>query len=347
MNKKSVNPPSRYRQIKKYLDGIGEPNYRYRQIVQAIFEQKIDSFQKITNIAKPLRESLEKRFGPSLSLKPIDKRQSFGVKKILFELKDKQKIEAVKMDYRSWQSVCVSSQIGCSLRCAFCATGKIGLKRNLTADEITDQVFYFLSTGSKIHSISFMGMGEPLLNPATFSAIRDLTDGDLFGFSQRKINVSTVGIIPGLEKLITKFPQVNVAFSLHSPFEEQRKQLMPISKQYPISDVFNLLDKHIEKNKRKIFLPYLMIDQVNDTSVHVKELADLIRERKDNYLYHVNLIAYHPISRSDKFQSPSDNKILWFKRELERAKVNVTIRHSPGQSIKAACGQLHAQYQYH
>ena len=347
MYQNEENETSRYEKIKQYLAEINEPKYRFGQIVEAIFKQNINDFNKMTNIAKPLREELEKRFGPILSLKPIDKQKSFGVKKILFELKDKEKIESVRMTYRDWQSLCVSSQVGCSLKCSFCATGKIGLKRNLTVDEINDQVFHFISTGSKIRTVSFMGMGEPFLNPAVFLAIKDLTDPNLFGFSQRRINVSTVGVVPGLEKLIDQFPQINIAFSLHSPFEEQRKELMPISKKYSIESVLAILDKHIEVNMRKVFLSYLMIDNVNDSSLHVKELILIIKQRKNNYLYHVNLIAYHPISKSDKFQSSTDDKILWFKRELERARVGVTLRHSPGQSIKAACGQLHAQYQYH
>ncbi len=341
------NETSRYEKIKLYLAEINEPKYRFSQIIDSIFKQNISDFNKMTNIAKPLREELGKRFGSILSLKPVDKQKSPGVKKVLFELKDKKKIETVRMAYRDWYSLCVSSQVGCSLKCSFCATGKIGLKRNLTVDEINDQVFHFLSTGSKIKTVSFMGMGEPLLNPAVFKAIDDLTNPDLFGFSQRRVNVSTVGIVPGLEKLIEQFPQINIAFSLHSPFEEQRKELMPISKKYSIESVLTVLDKHIETNMRKVFLPYLMIDGVNDSSIHLKELVSIIKQRKNNYLYHVNLIAYHSTSRSDKFQPSIERKVLWFKNELEKARVSVTLRHSPGQSIKAACGQLHAQYQYH
>jgi 23S rRNA (adenine-C8)-methyltransferase len=342
MNQNKTKPVSRYLQIKKYLADIGEPDFRYKQILQAIFEQNIVNFEKITNIAKPLRVELAKRFSPIPNLGITDKQKSPGAVKIIFKLADSHKIEAVKMTYRRWQSVCVSCQVGCLLGCHFCATGKIGFKRNLSADEITDQVLYFLLNGTDVHSVSFMGMGEPLLNPSVFTAIDDFTNPDLFNFSQRRINVSTVGVVPELEKLVSKFPQVNISFSLHSPFEEQRTALMPISKKYPIEAVLTVLDKHIEKNKRKVFLSYLMIDKVNDTSIHAEELINLIKERKNHYLYHVNLISYHQTSKSDQFQSSDEKRISWFKNELEKARISVSTRYSPGQEIGAACGQLRA-----
>jgi len=344
MNQDKTNQISRYQQIKNYLTDINEPDFRYRQILQAIFKQNITNFERITNIAKPLRTELIRRFSPIPNLKAVDRKKSPGAEKILFELTDKQKVESVKMTYRRWQSVCVSSQVGCPLGCVFCATGKIGFKRDLSPDEITDQVLYFQLNGTDVHSVSFMGMGEPLLNQNIFTAIADLTDPNLFNFSQRRVNVSTVGITPELEKLTEMFPQINISFSLHSPFEEQRAALMPISKKYPIADVFSVLDKYIEKNKRKVFLPYLMIDQINDTSIHAEELISLITERKNDYLYHVNLISYHPISKSDQFQSSDEKRIHWFRNELEKARISVSIRYSPGEEIGAACGQLRASY---
>ena len=344
MNQNRNNQTSRYQQIKEYLKSIDEPDFRYKQIVEAIFEKNIVDFEKISNIAKPLREELKKRFSPIPNLKIIDRKKSPGATKLLFKLSDNEKIESVKMKYKSWQSVCVSCQVGCPLNCHFCATGKIGFKRNLSADEITDQVLYFQLNNVDIKSVSFMGMGEPLLNPNVFTAISDLTDPELFNFSQRRINVSTVGIVPELEKLIEDFPQINISFSLHSPFQEQREQLMPISKKYPTEKVMEVLDKQIENNKRKVFLVYLMIKDINDSSLHVQELIDLIRSRKNNYLYHVNLVSYHPISKSDHFQPSEQKRIFWFRSQLQKAKVSASIRYSPGEKISAACGQLRASY---
>jgi len=352
---------SRFEQIKLLLKERNEPEYRFKQIMEAIFKQRVDDFEKITTIPKSLRMVLKEKFGEILSLKPIKEQKDEKVLKVLFELKDKERIESVLMDYegekKGWQSVCISTQVGCSLNCVFCATGKMGFRRNLTVDEIIDQVLYFhlihlegvdIATPSrceskrwKIHSVSFMGMGEPLLNPATFAAIKILTDKEFFGFGQRVINVSTVGVVPELRKLIKDFPQINIAFSLHTPFDEQRSELMPINKKYPIETVLNVLDEHISKNKRKVFLPYIMMKGVNDTSAHLAGLTKLIRERKKTaYLYHVNLIRYNEISGGCNFQPSDRETVEWFKNELTKRRINATLRQSFGERIKGACGQL-------
>ncbi|MFH1560981.1 MAG: radical SAM protein, partial [Patescibacteria group bacterium] len=254
---------TRFERIENFLKEQGEPDYRFGQITKAIFEQRIGNFEEITTLSKKLRESLAEKFGPVLTIKPIDRAEAKQSVKILFELEDGEKVEAVKTTFveegKEWSSLCISSQIGCSLGCQFCATGKIGLKRNLTADEIIDQILYFYLEGDKINNISFSGMGEPLLNPAVFTALTVLINKTIFGISPRRINISTVGIIPGLEKLAKDFPQVNIAFSLHSPFQKQREQLMPVAKQYPLEQVMEVLDHHLRKNRRKIFLPYLML----------------------------------------------------------------------------------------
>jgi len=349
-NSNFKSPTTRFEKIKKFLAKEKEPNYRFDQITRAIFQDKVGNFKKITTLSKELREKLAEKFGPLLTIKAIGKAKSKQATKILFKLKDSERIEAVKMNFindkRKWNSFCISSQVGCALGCKFCTTGKIGLKRNLTADEIIDQILYFLLQGDKIDSFSFMGMGEPLLNPATFTAISAFIDKSLFNLSSRKISVSTVGILPGLEKLINNFPQINIAFSLHTPFQKQREELMPIAKQYSIEQIMELLDAYIRKNKRKVFLPYLMLKEINDTPQHLRALEQLILKRKDvAYLYHVNLIRYHssPLM-GKKFQCSSKKTIDWFKRELEKTRIGVTIRESFGEDAYAACGQLYAEY---
>jgi 23S rRNA (adenine-C8)-methyltransferase len=264
-------------------------------------------------------------------------------------LQDEKRIETVKMKFkgkRKWESLCLSSQVGCSLGCVFCATGKIGLRRNLTPDEIIDQLLYFHLQADNIHSLSFMGMGEPLVNPATFTAIKAFTDKKLFRFSQRRISVSTVGIVPGIKRLTEEFPRVNIAFSLHTPFQRQREELIPVARQYSIEEIMTVLDEHIRRNKRKVFLSYMMLEGINDTPKHLKALKNLVKGRgKISYLYHVNLISYNPAFRvREGFQGSERKTREWFKKELEKARINVTVRQSFGTEIHAACGQLYAKY---
>jgi len=334
--------------ILNFLESKDNPKYRFLQLTEGIFKHRLGDFETITTIPSELRKELKERFSPILSITPIKIEQSRQVVKILFELRDGERIETVKMEFkgkRNWGSLCISSQVGCGLGCVYCATGKIGLKRNLTPDEIIDQPLYFHLRGDDIHSISFMGMGEPLLNPATFVAIRALTNKDLFGFSQRKISVSTIGIVPGIKKLTEEFPQINIAFSIQTPFEEQRRELMPIAKRYSIEEIMEVLDEHVRRNKRKIFLAYTMLKGINDSQAHLEALRDLINNRGQiSYLYHVNLIRYNPIFGEKKFQCTDDKLIEWFKEELNKSGINVTIRQSFGTEIHGACGQLRADY---
>lgn len=339
---------SKFKKLKKYLDSRNEPKYRYVQITNAVFSKRISNFQKMTNLPKRLQKELMNEFGDLLTLEVIKKQRVKQTTKVLFQLNDKERVESVKMDYtsgkNSWKSICVSSQIGCKLKCSFCATGKIGFKRNLSTDEIIDQVLYFYLKGDDINSVSFMGMGEPLLNPATFDAIAIFTDRCLFNISQRKINISTVGIVPALEKLIGMFPQTNIAFSLHTPFEKQRMEMMPISRKYHIVDVFKVLDEHIITNKRKVFLVYMMLEGINDSKKHLERLIELVKERnKTSYLYHINLIRYNK-AKGVKVEYEASTKTSYFKTELLKAGIHVTVRQPFGTQINAACGQLYANY---
>ncbi len=350
MKNKTNFETTRFDLIREFLKSKNEPNYRFKQLVDGIFKQRVNEFEEIMVLPKPLRIELKQKFGSVLTVKVLRKTKSSQATKVLFGLHDGERVEMVEMDFkgekRKWKSLCVSSQVGCALGCAFCATGKIGLKRNMTPDEIIDQVLYFHLQGSNINSISFMGMGEPLVNPAVFTAIKAFTDKNLFNFSPRRISVSTVGIVPGIKKLIKQFPQVNIAFSLQTPFERQRRELMPISKQYPIREVLAALDDHIRKNKRKVFLTYIMLKEVNDTERHLLALKKLIKSRgKTSYLYHVNLIRYNPaVMVGGRFQCSYKAKIEHFRQELEKAEINVTLRQSFGVKHQAACGQLYAEY---
>lgn len=218
----------------------------------------------------------------------------------------------------------------------------MGLIKNLTADEITDQVLYF-----KVHDqfqghITFMGMGEPLMNPDNvFAAVKIFTDKNYFAYSNRKISLSTVGIIPEIRRLTAKFPQINLAFSLHSPFDEERSELMPVNKLYPLKQVMAVLTEHLQLTKRKIFIAYLLLKGINDSPKHAQALVKLIKSQGQlNYLYHVNLIQFHHFKERVEFKRSSPEKLLAFGQILTDSHVNFTIRKSFGEDIQAACGQL-------
>lgn len=297
-----------------------------------------------------LRMRLKKRFGKYiLTLAPEKVREGDNAQKVLFcSHQDSIRIEAVSLQFRTHRSLCISSQVGCAFQCAFCATGKIGLKRQLTADEITDQVLYFLQRGQKIDSISFMGMGEPLANPRIFDALRILTAPELFRISARRLNVSTIGAIPGMLKLTEDFPQVNLSFSLHSPFTEERNMLVPLNRMYPLQQVFKVLDSRIKKTGRRIWICYLLLKGLNDTSEHARALVQLIKERpvETRYLYHINLLPYN-VARSvpDHFLRSDENAVEEFRKILEQNSITTSYRNSFGHGIDAACGQLYANYE--
>lgn len=282
-----------------------------------------------------------------MTLKYLTQTVCGQAKKILFETTDGAKIESVKMTFNpntneEHESICISSQSGCNLGCRFCSTGTMGLQKNLNVDEIIDQVLFFKNRDNFNGSISFMGMGEPFMNAnAVFQAIKILTDKEGCNFSDRKINISTVGTIPGIERLTAEYPQINLAFSLHTPFTEQRSELMPINKIYSLLNVMKSLDKHIEKTKRRVFLAYLLLKNINDSTDHAEALATLIKRRDKNaYLYFVNLINFHPGDKRIPFDRTSARKLKEFTNILTSRNIKYSIRQSFGEEIGAACGQL-------
>ena len=324
------------------------PNYRFKQVIDAIFRQRIGQFDRMRALPKTLRKDLTTAFGPSiLNIQPVLQRRSKQATKALFVLPDGHKTEAVRMVYKAgWKSFCISSQSGCNFACPFCATGSIGLNRSLTADEIIDQILFFYLQGHKIDSISFMGMGEALANPTIFTAVRVFTDKTLFALSSRRITVSTIGVVPGILRLTREYPQVNLTFSLHSPFNAQRDKLVPLNKVYPVASVMTALDEHIKRTGRKVYLAYVLLKGINDSPDHINKLISLLRLREPlSYLYHVNLIRYHPTVRSaNSYQCSDQEGINRFYQGLKAANIRVTIRQSFGEEIEAACGQLYGRY---
>ncbi|CEM07912.1 unnamed protein product [Vitrella brassicaformis CCMP3155] len=339
----------RLRQVAEVVDQLGFEAYRTRQILELAYKSHYSDFMHMKVLPRKLRYALTSHFsGPFLSLKPVKEVKGDFAHKVLFECRDGVRIEAVSLDFHSHRSLCISSQAGCAFSCSFCATGKIGLKRQLTADEITDQVLYFMHLGQKVDTVSFMGMGEPLANPKVFDALKLLTDPDVFNFSSRRLNVSTIGILPGIEKLTREHPQVNLVFSLHSPFPEERNVLVPTNRIYPFQDSFALLDRRIEKTGRRIWIAYLMLKGRTDTHEHADSLVQLIKERPFNvqHLYHVNLLPYNTARGVDGgFERLEENAVEKFARTLSQKGISWSYRNSFGAAIDAACGQLHGMYE--
>ncbi len=325
------------------------PNYRQNQIFQAIYKENIKSYSEISNLPKNLRQQLEINLGLVLTLKPITQSQDTQAQKMLFETRDGEKIEAVRMTFlpnkqRPYKhnALCISSQSGCAMGCAFCATGALGFRKNLTEDEIVDQYLYFRQNGEDIETIFFSGMGEPFANPNLWEALNIFTYETMIGLSPRRLSISTVGIVPGIERLTKEFPQVNLAISLHTPFNEQREELMPITKQYSINQVFHALDNHVQVTNRKVFVAYTLLGGINDSEDHARALATLIRKRGNKaYLYHVNLIRYHPTGKESR--QVSEEKLRKFKEILDIRHIQNTIRQDFGINIEGACGQLAAK----
>lgn len=339
-------------ELKSLLDAQKEPSFRFKQITSAIFTQFVTNFSDITNISLSLRDILSQKFSAPNPLKVLHTLKGDQAEKVLFETPSGHLIEAVKLSYKATSdrgahtALCLSTQSGCAMGCTFCATGNIGFKQNLKSDEIIGQFQYFRQKGDSIDSLIFMGMGEPFANTDNlFDALRIFTDPNLIGLSPSRLSISTVGLIPGIERLIKEFPQINLTFSLHSPFDSQRSQIMPINKTFPIKDVFSSLNQYITATKNRVFIAYTLLRDFNDSPEHAYALAELIKQNpKTAYLYHVNLIRYNPCPSEVSFEKSEPEKIKAFQNILEQERISNTLRQDFGVEIDAACGQLYATY---
>lgn len=324
-----------------------QPDYRYRQVLQAVFHQRVSRFGEMTALPAALREKLTGALGETvLTLRPVKESRSGQADKLLFALEDGEKIEAVRLHYRKgWESFCISSQCGCAFGCKFCATGAMGKRRDLTAWEIVEQLLYFHLQGAALQSVSFMGMGEPLANPHLFEALSLLTDPALFGLSQRRITVSTVGVLPGLRRLSLEWPQVNLAYSLHAPTPELRRKLMPVERKWSMEQVLPVLDRHILRTRRRVFLAYTLVKNCNDSTAHARKLGQLLRRNLRTLpLYHVDLIPCNGTDHAGGlFSPPGPGQIREFSQVLRQMGVSCSARTQFGSEISAACGQLCAE----
>ncbi|MDP3990988.1 MAG: 23S rRNA (adenine(2503)-C(2))-methyltransferase RlmN [Candidatus Nealsonbacteria bacterium] len=318
-----------------------EPKYRLAQAKKALFRDLIESWQEATALPLSLREELDKKCSIEKPENTFISKDKNTVKN-LFILADGLKVETVLMRHKDKRNtVCVSSQVGCPLGCSFCATGKMGFKRNLESWEIIEQVLFFArylkKEKEKVSNIVFMGMGEPFLNyQHVIEAIKTLNDKEGFNLGARHFSISTVGITEGIEELAKEKLQINLAISLHAPDNELRSRLMPINKTYPIEKVLSAVDNYIEKTRRRVMFEYIMIKDLNDSEEKAEALAKLMKKP----LYFVNLISYNP---TESFKASLPSKIKKFKEVLEKEGVAVTQRYRFGQDIEGACGQLAAK----
>lgn len=321
--------------------------YRVGQVFNAVYKQGCADFGQINVLPKDLRKSLGDNFEIfSFTVEAKQISQNGDTVKAVFKLKDGSLIEGVLMRFKDGRnSVCVSSQVGCGLACAFCATGAMGLKRNLKMEEIADQVLYFdqylkkTDASLRVTHVIFMGMGEPMLNyDEVMSAIRILNDPNYFGIAARHITVSTSGVVPGIEKFARANLQINLAVSLHAPDQKLREKLMPVAKAYRLDALMQAVKNYIKETGRRVSYEYVMLKNINDSVECAEKLAKLLKGQ----LCHVNLIPYNETYRG--FENAGRERIDAFKQVLEKAKIPVTVRVSLGQDIDAACGQLSAKY---
>jgi 23S rRNA (adenine2503-C2)-methyltransferase len=315
-----------------------EPRYRLDQVKQAVFVDLLDNWDDVTWLPKKTREELQRECPLDITAEMSTSVED-DANKVLITLSDGNAVEAVLMRHKGGRNtVCVSTQVGCPMRCTFCATGKMGLTRNLSSDEMIEQVVYFSrllkKEEARVGSIVYMGMGEPFLNyDNVLESIRVMHDPKGLNIGARHFSISTCGIIEGIKKLSDENMDVNMAISLHAPNNEVRKRLMPIAQAHSLELLFETVDAYIAKKGRKVMFEYLLIDGENDADEHARELATLMKKK----LYMVNLIPYNP---TGSFRPSSQERVQAFRDILEKAGVEVTIRHRFGDDIKGACGQL-------
>jgi 23S rRNA (adenine2503-C2)-methyltransferase len=320
--------------VQRKLDELGEPAYRARQIWRWA-AQGAASFEAMTDLPRPLRAALEAEIPFSTLEVQREEHARDGTVKVLFHTADGRPLEAVLMSYRDGRrSLCLSSQSGCPLTCTFCATGQMRFGRNLTASEILDQALHFRRLGPVDHAV-FMGMGEPMMNlDSVLPACERLPD---LGITHRRTAISTVGWIPGIERLTQSPMPIRLALSLHAADPALRSQLMPVNDRYPLADVLAACQAHYERKHRKVFVEYVMLAGINDAHPQAAQLAELLDPR----VYKVNLIPFNPTD--SPYGGSSPKAIEAFKAELERRGLDATVRLTRGRDIAAACGQLAAE----
>ncbi|NLI96326.1 MAG: 23S rRNA (adenine(2503)-C(2))-methyltransferase RlmN [Synergistaceae bacterium] len=315
----------------------GEPRFRAEQICHWLYSKRTFAFGEMTNLSLALRKKAEETFGEALpkEIRRVVSRRD-GTEKILWALQDGERIESVLLKQEGRLTACVSTQVGCPLKCSFCATGQSGFVRNLSCGEIVGQ---FMATekllGMPIDNLVFMGMGEPFLNFENFlKAVGILKHPKMRNLGSRRMTVSTAGIVPGILALAEANPGIRLAVSLHAPDDDLRSRLMPVNERYPIEQLLSAVRVYQERTKDRVSIEYMLIGGLNDTQNHAKALAERLRGLKS----FVNLIPWNRTCQSFKKASPE--AIENFRHVLLSRGIETEVRRERGEDIDAACGQL-------
>lgn len=323
----------------KVADEFQLPSFRLKQIREWIFAKYVNDFYQMSNLPQTLREALANKYSVTGSQVVTSRKTGDGTVKLLIQYPDGAKIEAVIMEYREWSSACISTQVGCAMGCTFCATGPMGLVRNLTKDELVEELWHCYKYAADnslkpVRNMVLMGIGEPLANyQNVVGLIQTANDPEFFEMGQRRITLSTVGLVDQIKNLAQLDMGITLAVSLHAPNDRLRNQLMPITRKYPLQDILAACRNYTDVTGRRVTFEYLLLDGINDQDSHARELVKLLRGM--NCL--VNLIPFNEVPGTDLRPS---KRISAFHALLEQAGLNVTVRRSLGADIDAACGQL-------
>ena len=324
-------------ELKEELVSIGEKKYRAEQIFKWLYVDKVKEFDEMTNLSLELREKLKKEY-TMCNFKILKKQESAdGTKKYLFDVLDGNAIETVLMQYHHGKTICVSSQIGCKMRCKFCASTGIKFVRNLTSGEIVEQILAVeQDIGDKISNIVFMGIGEPFDNyDNVMQAIKIINNQKGLNIGARHISISTSGLVPMIYKFADEELQCTLSISLHATNDEKRSSMMPINNRYNIKELMEACKYYISKTNKRISFEYALAKDNNDNLEDAKELVKLLK----GMLCHVNLIPINKIENGSYTKSSNEN-IIKFRDYLNEKGIVATIRRELGSDIDAACGQL-------
>lgn len=329
-----------FEKLEKYFVDNNISKFRATQVFEWLYKKRVDNLNEMTNLGKETIDKLQSDFSFDM-LKLLEVQSDKLVKKFLFELSDGQKIESVLMYHDYGNSICISSQVGCNMGCAFCQSGGLKKVRNLATHEMVLQILEVEKiTGIRISHVVIMGIGEPFDNyDNVMSFIRIINSNKGISIGARHITVSTCGIVPKIEQFSKENLQVNLAISLHASNDELRNKLMPINKVYNISKLIDSLKKYLDNNNRRVTFEYILLSGINDSLEDAMELANLLKGMNA----YVNLIPYNETDNIS-FRRTKNEQIMRFYDILKKSKINVTVRREFGSKVDAACGQLRANY---
>ncbi len=326
------------KELEERFKSLGLPPYRARQVYSWLYKNNVEDFSLMANLPKDVRERLGQVFAiEKLGLEEIETSRDL-TQKFLFRLKDDSLIEGVSIPFKSRVTVCLSAQVGCKFSCAFCASGLLGFKRDLSTSEILSEFIAIRkNVSSQITNVVFMGIGEPLDNyDNVMRAIRIMNSQEGICLGARKMTISTAGFAPGIERLSKEGLQVELSVSLHAATDEKRSEILPINRRFPLKVLFEAIRKYYDATKRKVTFEYVLLGGYNTSVEDAQSLIRLMRGLNAK----VNIIPYNPVISRIGFQAPTKLEVLFFKSYLAKNGIEATVRMPRGADIAAACGQL-------